>query len=176
MNLYTHSFLSFIKKLFGYKKNSNHFVFFIIHAAIIGPAKLIANPSTICTTAFVIPIFNSTDLAGAANNVCIRKIGIVYFARKSIPLPNFSSKPATIRITATQANSPIAKEIALLLISVVYPTMLKIINSNPNIVPCTFLPFSRTLKAQILIPSTNQISFERTVDTAYMLVPPPSQN
>ena len=45
-------------------------------------------------------------------------------------------------------------------------TMLKIINSNPHIVPCTFLPFSCTSNTQILIPSTNQISFERTVDTA----------
>lgn len=44
--------------------------------------------------------------------------------------------------------------------------MLKIINSNPHIVPCTFLPFSCTSNTQILIPSTNQISFERTVDTA----------
>lgn len=32
--------------LFGYRKNSSHFVFFIIHAAIIGPAKLIPSPST----------------------------------------------------------------------------------------------------------------------------------
>lgn len=50
--------------------------------------------------------------------------------------------------------------------------MLRITNSNSHIVPCTLLPFSCTLNAQILIPSTNQISFERTVDTAYMLDPP----
>lgn len=49
----------------------NHFVFFIIHAAIIGPAKLMPTPSTICATAFVIPNFSKTDLIGAANNVCM---------------------------------------------------------------------------------------------------------
>lgn len=123
-------------------------------------------PSTICATAFVIPNFSKTDLIGAANNVCIRKIGIVYFAMNSMPLPNFSSKPATIMITATQANNPIMKEAALLLISAVYTIMLRIINSTPLIIPCTFLPFSCTLNAQMLMPSTNQISFERTVDTA----------
>ena len=130
------------------------------------------NPSTICTAAFVMPIFNSTDLSGAANNVCIKKIGIVYFARKSIPLPNFSSKPATIRITATQANNPITKDVKPPLIPALYIKILRIINSSPNIVPCTFLPFIRTSNAQVLIPNTNQISYERTVDTAYMLASP----
>ena len=67
---------------------------------------------------------------------------------------------------ATKANNPIMKEIILPLISAVYTTMLRIINSNPNIVPCALLPFICTLNVQIPIPSTNQISFERTVDTA----------
>lgn len=112
------------------------------------------------------PTFIKTDLNGAANKVCIRKIGIVYFASNFMPLPNFSSKPATIMITAVQANNPIAKEIAALPISVVYTKLLRIINSNPHIVPYTFLSPSCTLNAQILIPSTNQISFDRNVETA----------
>ena len=83
-----------------------------------------------------------------------------------MPLPNLLSAPATIKMTATQANNPIVKGITPPLISALYTTTLKIINNNPHIIPCTFLPFSCTLNAQILIPSTNQISFMRTVDTA----------
>lgn len=133
---------------------------------MIGPKKLIPSPSTTWITELPIPNFSKTDLIGAANNVCIRKIGIVYFARISIPLPNLLSAPATIRMTATQANNPIAKGITPPLIFALYTTTLKITNKAPHIVPCILLPFSCTLNTQMLIPSTNQISFERTVDTA----------
>ena len=54
----------------------------------------------------------------------------------------------------------------VLLISTVYTAILKIINNKPNIVPCTLLLFGCILNTQILIPNTNQISFEKTVDTA----------
>lgn len=167
-----HTYTTFPNNLFGYKKNSIHFVFFIIHAATIGPRKLIATPKITCTVAFVIPTFISIIRNEAVNNVCIRKIGIVYFEIDFIALPVFSSQLATRKITAIHAMTPRINEMAGISIFITYITILKAKNTVPNISPSSLFLFSRISNIQILIPSTNHISFDRTVDTAYTLYPP----
>ena len=54
----------------------------------------------------------------------------------------------------------------------IYTATLNPKNKMPIIVPCRFFPFTRKSNTQRLMPSTNHISFVRTVDTAYISVPP----
>ena len=55
----------------------------------------------------------------------------------------------------------------------IYTATLNPKNSMPIIIPLPLFPFNLKSNAQMLIPSTNQISFARTVDIAYIPVPPP---
>lgn len=76
------------------------------------PQQLVLQSYTTWIAAFVIPIFSRTDLSGAANNVCIKKIGMVCFERNPIAFPDFSSHATTKRITAVQAINPSTNDTA----------------------------------------------------------------
>lgn len=125
---------------------------------------------------FVTSIRSKIVLSVAAIIVCIKKIGIVYLDKKPITFPKivlFSVLFATRRITEKHAISPNMNVNAPGTTSFTYARMLNMTNIKPLSTPNFFFPCNCTLNTQILIPSTNQISFVRTVDTAYISVPPP---
>lgn len=53
----------------------------MIIIAIMGPTILMVIPITTCIGHATTPNFINTALVGAANKVCIKKIGIVYFEK-----------------------------------------------------------------------------------------------
>ena len=136
-------------------------------AAITGPIKLTAMPPIMCTTAFLTPILQSTIRKGAANNVCIRKTGIVYFAKAKtnrLILSSMFVLTATL-MNKVQAIIPIAKATIPFDISRLYTTTLA--TTPPmkiSILHKGFKGFAGNTERDI--PPINHTSFARTEDIA----------